>query len=1084
MKNKLLIIGLLGFFFVSSHIVLAEDASTTAEIIPSESFVTPDIGLDSVATTTENGETFFLEDPEPIVGASVIIDESAGDEPADVMPVDITPTGTYMSGDISEDQTWTKENGPYYISDIYIPSGVTVTVEAGTQIFASGYVAVFGNFVLNGSKTDKIIMDLNPDFLSWYIYVDAFANLNFTGVSINQVDGISTYNGFIHFKDVDYLNATDGIVLSHFGSLIGEGINIKGGSVGVEVVAVDGSTISLRDSVIDNEQGVNANILQGYKGCKLNIVNTKIITSSATPIIMVGGTLSLDGVEMGGGDGDGIDLYVDYSSSPAISTKGTISNTTISGFGGDGIFSINPNLVITDSKILDNNNGIEFYVQGDSRLSVTNSTIAGNVTGVVFGVQSESADINLDMRNNWWGDPFGPYFAGHNDLGFGDEIVGYTEFARSKIQYDPWLAKEPNKRNPVIIIPGIMGSYLNKDDEDKTEVWPSIAKIIAFPGDTILDDLILPTDGRVSVDNNIISKDVFRSVNILNFHIDFFDGLISELESNGYEESKDLFVFPYDWRLDVADNVDGNDNSQVQSLKHKIDGILKQTKSDKVDIVAHSMGGLLAKYYIKHIGTDKVGKFIDIGTPHLGAPKAEKVLVYGDNMSIKFGLLGLNPDEIKKIAQNFPSTYNLLPSAKYFDFTLPDYSYYLYDLGDVDGDGVTGRLSYENTKSFLKNTGRNNTLIQNAELVHNDLDDFNPNDYGIESFNIVGCGAPTIGKIFANNKKFDEDFHYQIKYISGDGTVPQRSAEGMISDNLFYATGIEHATMPSQVGIRNLVTSILGDNIEDFDYSANSNIKTNADNCILPDGKIISIHSPVSLDIYDDAGNHTGPDENGDIEYGIEGVTYDTLDGNKFAFIPNDLNVTIKFKATGTGSAGVDVQDYSRGVIAHSESFVQIPIESLDTQGEVVIGDEGSKILFDKRGNGQIIELAPTVNIEGDLPLDTDTVDPAPSSTSQASSKSGSKVRIKEVDVPKIVPGYTDETTNIVADNYELIVRRSNTKDSAVPDTAGSTQERGVELEDAGIGGIASPAGFFGNIVNAVWNFVVELFNKIIDLFK
>lgn len=1078
MKNKFTLGVVLGLICVLPWSVFADEASTTESIVFEETSTpieTIEVDSSTTTPTTGNDDVSLVDVPVSTEDVSLVVDEVLNQNPADSVPL-----GTYISGDLYEEQTWTKENGPYYINDIYIPSGITVTVEAGTEMFVDGYVAVFGNLILNGAENNKVIMDLNPDASSWYIYVGDFSNLKFNGVSINHIDGISTYNGFINFRDVDYRGATEGIVLNHFGSLLGDRVNFEGGDFGAQVVAVDGSTIDLRGSVVNNGAGSNHYILQGYRASKLSLHDTKIIPGTSVPIIMTGGMIDLDTVTVSAGDNNGIELYPDASTGVSLPVKADITNTIISDFLGSGILAINPDLTITGSKILNNGIGIESYASNNFSLSVTNSTAVENITGMVFGVQDENAKIHFDVRNNWWGDRSGPFVVGRNDEGFGDEIVGYTEFARNKIRFDPWLSKEPNKRNPVVIIPGIMGSYLNKDDEDKTEVWPNVLKALLPGTDTYLDDLILSTQGQVDSSNNIFTTGIIKYIH----NEDFFDGLISTLKSKGYEEGKDLFVFPYDWRLDVADNVNGIEHSKVESLKSKIDKILSQSKSDKVDIIAHSMGGLLAKYYIKNVGGDKVDKFIDIGTPHFGAPKAEKVLMYGDDMGMKINnFMGVNVDEIKKISQNFPSTYNLLPSPRYFDPTLPDYSYYLYDLGDVDGDGIMGRLSYDNTKSFLKNTGRNGLLIQNAEEMHKSLDDFNPADYGVDSYNVVGCGVPTIGKIFANSQKFDGDFHYQIKYISGDGTVPQRSAEGMSANRLFYANDIQHATMSSQDGIRNLVASILGDDVDNFDYINNTNIKTDTANCTLPDGKIISIHSPVSLDIYDDAGHHTGPDENGDIEYEIDGVTYDTLDGNKFAFIPDGLNYTVKFNATGVGSAGVDVQEYRNGKISKSESFENIPIQNLDTKGEVIVGDAGTKILLDKGNGGETSILIPTIQIDGDLP-EVSSVANTPAVALQTVASSISSGSIVGQSMPKSnteVPD-VDPIKDVRVKGMTDMKRESRPEADSV--VASSTAQEVVELKDTDTSGLASPAGFFDGIASRVWDFILLIFNKIISLFK
>src|SRR3989338_8342229 len=75
------------------------------------------------------------------------------------------------------------------------------------------------------------------------------------------------------------------------------------------------------------------------------------------------------------------------------------------------------------------------------------------------------------------------------------------------------------------------------------------------------------------------------------------------------------------------------------------------------------MTGLLTKDYIKEFGENNINKLIFVGTPHLGAPKAGKVLIEGDNFDIPW----LDSKTIKKIAKNFPSIYELLPSPEYFN---------------------------------------------------------------------------------------------------------------------------------------------------------------------------------------------------------------------------------------------------------------------------------------------------------------------------------------------------------------------------------------------------------------------------------
>lgn len=54
-------------------------------------------------------------------------------------------------------------------------------------------------------------------------------------------------------------------------------------------------------------------------------------------------------------------------------------------------------------------------------------------------------------------------------------------------------------------------------------------------------------------------------------------------------------------------------------IHRKIESILAQTGTDKVDIVGHSMGGLIGLYYVKKLGgRDRVRRLVMMGTPVRG----------------------------------------------------------------------------------------------------------------------------------------------------------------------------------------------------------------------------------------------------------------------------------------------------------------------------------------------------------------------------------------------------------------------------------------------------------------------------------
>src|SRR3989344_2087516 len=486
---------------------------------------------------------------------------------------------------------------------------------------------------------------------------------------------------------------------------------------------------------------------------------------------------------------------------------------------------------------------------------------------------------------------------------------------------------EPEIPDPVLIIPGIMGSYLERTDLVlDNERWPNLLLMFLSPDDLYLNDLELTPEGNTIRDISATNK--LTSIRSHNF----FEGLSDQLS-----ETQDVKSFPYDWRLDLG--------VSVLALKDKIDKIKSENDIIKVNLVAHSMGGLLVKEYLRRFGGDSINKFIDIGTPHLGSPKSFKILNYGDNFGFeKFGLDVLNPERTKIISQNMPSVYQLLPSSSYGN--------YVYDLDDLDNNGVRGSLSYTDTKQFIKNTGRNSALVDRADAFHQNIDSLDPSDYGIETYNIVGCGVQTLGKIFVLNKETSGDVEYNISYINGDGTVPLKSAESIPALKTYYAKNAVHATMPSTSGIKELVADILmATSTNNLDISLYPNLAESSNGCTVPDGKIVSFHSPIELHIYSGS-NHVGPNTDGDIEINIPGVSYDIIDGNKFAFLPNGLNYMIKGKATATGTFNARIETVTDERIMETKYFNQVPIAST-TEVTFSVGNISSNsISIDSNGDG------------------------------------------------------------------------------------------------------------------------------------
>ena len=70
----------------------------------------------------------------------------------------------------------------------------------------------------------------------------------------------------------------------------------------------------------------------------------------------------------------------------------------------------------------------------------------------------------------------------------------------------------------------------------------------------------------------------------------------------------------------------GTIESNAEQLKSIIFGILDDTGCEKINIIAHSKGGLDAKYMISKLGmSDNVASLTTLCTPHKGSPVASKI---------------------------------------------------------------------------------------------------------------------------------------------------------------------------------------------------------------------------------------------------------------------------------------------------------------------------------------------------------------------------------------------------------------------------------------------------------------------------
>src|SRR4029079_4303989 len=205
-------------------------------------------------------------------------------------------------------------------------------------------------------------------------------------------------------------------------------------------------------------------------------------------------------------------------------------------------------------------------------------------------------------------------------------------------------ARARTGKRPVIVIPGILGTELINSKTGET-VWPSavrtsqeglpISPDLASNRDDLIPGKIIET---VKLARLLPEVYVYRDLLVaLRRYAGYRDGGWNNPAADGYQDT--FYVFPYDWRQDNVSNA-RELIRRISQLKTKL-----QRPDLKFNIVAHSMGGLIARYAAMYgdadlppgdgpiqptwQGAEHISKIVMIGVPNEGSTDAFATLVEG-----------------------------------------------------------------------------------------------------------------------------------------------------------------------------------------------------------------------------------------------------------------------------------------------------------------------------------------------------------------------------------------------------------------------------------------------------------------------
>ncbi len=299
---------------------------------------------------------------------------------------------------------------------------------------------------------------------------------------------------------------------------------------------------------------------------------------------------------------------------------------------------------------------------------------------------------------------------------------------------------------PVYLLPGIMGTQLGADRES-----PSPADLLWLdPQDVI--------DGRLER----LRLPEASSLNPLGAIPYSYLPLQLRLRAAGYR----VVMHDYDWR------------ASLHGLAHALALRLSADPAPGIAIVAHSMGGLIARAAMRLPGFERVRRLIALGAPHSGSFGAVQAIRGTYPVVRRLAALDRHHDAeslATRVFSTFPSIHQLLPARK----LSPGAD--LFDTGHWPRSGPQpDRQLLQEARSFVEALP-----ASDARWIA-----------------ISGTHQRTVVDL----RLSEDDFHYQIG-DAGDGTVPLASAQLDGCDN--YYVRCEHSALPRSVSVARAVVELL-----------------------------------------------------------------------------------------------------------------------------------------------------------------------------------------------------------------------------------------------------------------------------------
>ncbi|MGB8528477.1 MAG: alpha/beta fold hydrolase [Rhodoplanes sp.] len=296
----------------------------------------------------------------------------------------------------------------------------------------------------------------------------------------------------------------------------------------------------------------------------------------------------------------------------------------------------------------------------------------------------------------------------------------------------------------VFILPGIMGSKLG------------------YPGALLFDDVIWadPVDIAAGRLTELRLKRARSSIQALGVMLFAYLKLKLKLKIAGYDPE----FFPYDWRQDIA------------GLGKSLAGQITADGSKKVHLVAHSMGGLVARALLLQ-KPKNLGRIITLGTPNYGSFSPIQAFRGSHSVVNKVAFLDIHHSstDLADIFGGFPGLLEMIPAVEKYPIDF-------FDLDSWPKKGV--------------HPGK--AMLADAQKVQQQL----PIDYD-DLYQIIGIDRETV----VDARVEGDEFVYTTS-LAGDGTVPLECALLSKAKRTYYVNE-SHGSLANNSDVARAVDAIL-----------------------------------------------------------------------------------------------------------------------------------------------------------------------------------------------------------------------------------------------------------------------------------